>query len=676
MNIPAFCPNHLNRIAQLSTALLIAFRLTAIGAPADSQQLYLEALLDFERHAETIWHDATGPNRPADSGFFGDGLSQGNGGIRGSCGVAIAYAVLARALPQDPKRTNRLMRVRKALNYAANTHVTGANTCVDGRHWGWNRDDWQTALWAASLGLACVLVQDELPPSTVRGCRRVVASEATHRAAIPPASGYHGDTKAEENAWDSNILALAAAWLNSDPRAPLWLDAAKKYLANSYTVANPSGDPLASWITTVTLYPSFALENHGFYHPTYEMVAGMSLGDSLLMARLANAPVAAQLRPFAEHNVLTVWTNNLEAMLMDSGEFAYPSGLDWELHDFEQNSYLAWLATHFNDPLARWADHRIAQLVRYRQRVNGDGRFVGESVNRGFFREAVEARRTAIAWLRWANDSFPAGPAHPPPAPEIRCFPDVQIITHRAAFGFFGLSFGSRIMAFIEPSAASVPTNAFVATPRRPGIIGLGALGPPTRARLVRFTPNPAGFDAELYLQNSTNGATQVYVKSTDASVAIVEVPSPAHTASRAATMGSFCVGIENDPLTGSSRSLEWSDGETVVPARSGAVQILSNDWICVAGRYGLAAGPAGYFRYQAASDYNRSGAAEDTLQFFPRTPLAPRYAVWFPGRNASETMSRARNVHWSVSGTNAVLAFPGPGGAPQQLHAVVPARP
>jgi len=51
-------------------------------------------------------------------------------------------------------------------------------------------------------------------------------------------------------------------------------------------------------------------------------------------------------------------------MVMDSGDFAYPAGLDWELHDFEQQSYIAFLTTHFNDPLARWADDKLAQLIR------------------------------------------------------------------------------------------------------------------------------------------------------------------------------------------------------------------------------------------------------------------------------------------------------------------------
>ena len=608
--------------------------------------------------------------RPPDSGYWGDGNSTGNGGIRGSCGVALAHAVLVHSLPGNPTNTFRLERIRKALNYAAHTHLSGTNTCIDSKKWG---HDWQSALWAGSMGFACMLVQTQLPVATIQAVQRAVADEATYRAGVLPASGYVGDTKAEENGWDSNILALSAGWLSGHSNAPIWLQAAKSYLANTYSVADTSGDPLAAWITTVTLYPSFALENHGFYHPTYHMVAGMSLGDSLLMARLANPSVASQLQPFAEHNVLKVW-DMLSNMVLDSGEFAYPSGLDWALHDYEQNSYLSWLAHHFNDPLARYAHSNMVPLVRYRQLVNGDGRFVGPSEPNGFYREAVEARRTAIAWLHQHYSAHTNGPLSAPSS-TISHFPDVGIIAHRGSFGFAALSYGPKIMALIEPRALSVPTNTFVTSPRLPGIIGLGALGNPTDATLVSYTTNANGFQAELLLQHGSQGETSVHVKSTGETVAIVEVPFPAQGVS-ASSAGSFSVGIENDPLTGGSRLLEWAGGSTTLTNRSGVIRNVTNDWVCVSGRYGIAAGPAGYFRYQTASSYNRLGAAEDTLQFVPTNSLGPRYAVWFPGKNPPQTGVGADLITWTVSNSNCVLTFPGWSGAMTQIAAPLPPAP
>jgi len=648
---------------------------TSVSAQTSSQQIYLQCLTNFEGYAETIWH--TSGTIP-DSGYWGDGGSTGNGGIRGNSGIAVAYAVLCLALPDDPKFTNRLARVRQALNYDFNTHVTGSYNTTSHNQWGWSgvSTDWQTPEWSGSMGLACILVQSNLPAATILGVRRVVVSETDHRAAIAPASRHVSDTAAEENAWQGNILALAAAWMSTSNNAPTWLAAAKSYLANTYTVGSSAGDPLVSWITTYNLYNDWALENHGFYHPTYEMVAGMSSGDSLLMARMADTNVAAQLQPFAEHNVMAVWTNNMSGMILDSGDFAYPAGLDWELHDYEQYSFIAWMAAHFNDPVARWDDLRLAQLTRYRQIINGDGEFVGPSGG-GFYREAVEARRVAICWLHWNFADYPSGQTNTL-VPALENLTDVAVLTCRGTNGFVSISYGpqtngsaARIMAVIEPPAAGFPSNTIVTTPRLPGIIGLGAMGSPTGGRLVNLTANGNGFIAELQLTNGANGTTEVYFNDTGDSVGIIEVPNPIAGFANS-TAASFSTGIENDPLCGGSRLLEWSNGSTTIINRAGTSKNVTNNWICVSGNYGLACGPAGYFNYTATTTYNRLGAAEDTLAFMPTNSLTPRYAVYFPGKGALQTSNLAAQVSWKISGTNATLTFPGVGGSPAQVSAPV----
>jgi autotransporter-associated beta strand protein len=663
-----------------------------VSAQTNSQQIYLQCLTNFESYAETVWH--TNTVGIPDAGYWGDGGGQSgnNGGIRGNSGIAVAYAVLCVALPNDPKFTSRLARVRQALNYDYNTHFTGGYNTTSGSQWGWNgaSTDWQTPEWSGSMGLTCILVQSNLPAATVAGVRTVVVSEADHRASIAPASGYVYDTKAEENAWQGNILALAAAWMSTSNNAPTWLTTAKSYFVNTYTVPNTNGDPLAVWVTTQTLYPSFALQNHYFYHPTYEMVAGMSSGDSLLMARLANTNVAAQLQAYAEHNVMAVWTNNLNLLVMDNGDFAYPASVDWSVRDFEHNSFMAWMAAHFNDPLARWADDKLSQCVRYHQIVNGDGTFVGVSATPGsgaiiFYREAVEARRTAIAWLHWNYADYPTG-TMTAPTNALMNNTDVQVIHQRSAFGNFSVSYNvnssrNSIMAMIEPASLSVPTNAFIASPRLPGVLGLGALGNPTAATLVSFSTNATGFDAEFKLTSSL-GTTEEFIKSTGESFALIEVPA-LNSGSTASSGGSFICGIENDPLTGGSRLLEWTNNSATMTALSGTSRNITNNWICISGRYGLAAGPAGYFHYAATNGYRRvsytvseAGEAEDTLSFVENNQLAPRYAVWFPAKSALQTSNLTAQISWVTNNSTATLTFPGAGGAATTLSAFIGVSP
>jgi hypothetical protein len=629
--------------------------------------VYLDCLTSFEPYAESVWHEANYPNSPGDAGYFGDGYSSGNGGIRGSTSVATAYAVLVRAFPNDPLKARRLERIRQALNYAASTHLSGpANlVCVNNKRWGNLPGHGQTGFWAATLGLACVLVQDQLPASTVAACQRALADEATYQASVSPLSGYVGDTKAEENAWNSNPLALAAAWMPHQTNAQRWLTAAKQYMVNTFTVPDTNGDPLASWITTTNLYPSFNLENHGFYHPSYQVDGGWSLGLSWLMARLGNQKLAAELVPFAEHNVLNVW-RPLQRVILDSGELAYPSGLDWALHSYEQSAYFAWMAAHFNDPLARWTEGRMADLARYRQRINGDGRFVGESEANGFYREGVEALCNAVAWLHHQYADHPAGPVRVP-EPYVAHYPDIKLICQRSQAGFVSVSYGPKIMGLIEPPAMSFPTDVYVTTPRLPGLIGIGALGKPRHAQLLHCATNAAGFEVHLALDCGARGTNYIFFKSVGDAVAIVETPHPSPAVSET-NAPSFSIGIENHALTGGARLLAWNNGVSNIVARSGLTLFMSSQWVCVSGRQGMIAGPAGQFRYQAATDYNRMGAAEDTLEFLPRRSLAPHYAVFLPGASAHATAAAAVRVHWQLIGSAGVLSFPGGNGAMHEL--------
>jgi hypothetical protein len=280
--------------------------------------------------------------------------------------------------------------------------------------------------------------------------------------------------------------------------------------------------------------------------------------------------------------------------------------------------------------------------------------------------EAVIARQAAIAWLHYENADFPEGPVTAP-GNFVEHFPDIKIIAQRGPWGFISLSYGPKIMGLIVPPAVSVPTNVYVTTPRLPGLIGLDALGDPTGAQLVRFARNASGFEAELTLQHGGKGTTEVHVKSTGQTVAIVEVPHPNVGVANAAA-GSFSLGVENDALTGGSRLLAWQHGTTNIAGRSGVTVNVTNPWVCVSDQLGMIAGPSGGFRYQAASNYNRRGAAEDTLEFLPQSSFSPRYAVFFPGGSSQSTAAGSAQVRWQVTDTNGVLIFPGPGGTLQGL--------
>ena len=626
---------------------------------------YLQALLRFEPWAESVWKDY--PKIP-NTGYFGDGIAESNAGIRGNCGIALSYAVLVRAFPDAAERKHRIKRVEAALRYAEETHQSGNEKALtsDGKKWGVVvtsplnlRTGWQSSLWAGTMGFAAALLEKELDPKVVEGCKRVVASEADWLSRKAPPSGYINDSKGEENAWQSNIVSLAAAWMPNDPRAKKWLETAKLYLVNSYTVPADSSCLLKKWIKTQTLFPSFAMENHGFYHPSYQMVAGMSIGDSYLMAKLINPKIGKELKPFAEHNVENVW-KFVQGIILDSGESAYPSGLDWSLNSFDNVSYLAYLATNFDDPQAQWAQLITAKRLDYQQSVIGDGRFTGESCPDGFYREAVGARRIAIAYLHNEAGGFPTAKGSAVKN-YIAHYADAGLIVQRSKNALTTISYGPKTMALVYPLNRKTASQQFLISPNTASLIGSEG-----KTKLKSFKKTATGFRVELNLNSAKGRESRMIIESTPEAVVFLEIPTDN---SKLPTEGWFLSAIENDPLSGGKRTLLWKDNSTVIKERSGtSKQFLSIGWLNIDNCIGYIAVPEGNFNYQAASNYNRNGAAEDAILFLPKEKNTTRAIIVLPGKDAAVTAKVQKSLKWTISKTECKLNFIKPDGKKMEI--------
>ena len=640
---------------------------TAVIPKNEPATAHLQALLRFEPWAESVWKDY--PKIP-DAGYFGDGSGESinNGGIRGTCGIALSYAVLVHALPDAAERKHRIKRIEAALRYAEETHLSGAKTVVasDGKKWGVaetsplnERIGWQSSLWAGSMGFAAALVEKEIDPKVVEGCKRVVAAEADWLSRKLPPSGYRFDSKGEENAWQSNIVTLAAAWMPNDPRAKKWLETAKLYLVNTYTVPSDTSGPLKKWIKTQTLFPSYAMENHGFYHPSYQMVAGMSISDSYLMARIINPKIAKEVEPFAENNVEKVW-QFLKGIILDSGDFAYPSGLDWSLNSFDNVSYLAFLATHFDDPQALWAQPRLAKEILYHQAVNGDGRFTGESCPKGFYREAVEARRIAIAYLHNEVEGFPTAKGSETKN-HISHYSDAGLIVQRSNNALTTISYGSKTMALVYPLNGATAGQRFLISPNTSSLIG-----PVGKTKLQSFKKNASGFSVEMSLKSEAGRESRMIIESTPDAVVFIEIPT---LDSKLPKEGWFLSAIENDSLSGGKRTVLWKDNSAVIKERSGTnTQPISTDWLNIDNWIGFIAVPQGDFIYRAAANYNRNGAAEDAILFQPKEKNQPRAIIVLPGKSAAVTAKVQKSVIWTISKTESKLNFIKPGGEKMEI--------
>jgi hypothetical protein len=148
---------------------------------------------------------------------------------------------------------------------------------------GWGRG-WQTAHWAMLAGSAAWLVWDDLSPQTQADVTSMVVDEADRLTRLQvPYWGLPdgtivtpGDTKAEEDAWNSSLLAFAAAMMPDSPRAALWRAKSAELAVASFSIRPDdtsstvvNGVSLADRLQGFNAYDNGTVENHQRIHPDY-----------------------------------------------------------------------------------------------------------------------------------------------------------------------------------------------------------------------------------------------------------------------------------------------------------------------------------------------------------------------------------------------------------------------
>lgn len=207
----------------------------------------------------------------------------------------------------------------------ANHHVAN-----NGKSTWWWGDEWQSAYWCAMVGQGAWLVWDRLPASTQRAVANMVAHEADRFLAGPAPFNEFSDTKAEENAWNSEVIVLAVCMMPDHPHHAAWENKAKEYIITSFATPEDvkstdviDGKPLKHWLRGPNVHSDFTLENHGFFHPDYTTSYYLTL-QNLPFYKLAGlkAPESILHNVAQLHGILDYFT-------MPNGWTFYPQCTDW-----------------------------------------------------------------------------------------------------------------------------------------------------------------------------------------------------------------------------------------------------------------------------------------------------------------------------------------------------------
>lgn len=374
--------------------------------------------------------------------------------IRPNAGAIEGFAFLYRFGPYDesivgcPRAELLASTIVPMMRYLVATHVTGPQTTGDGKKWG---DAWQSAHWAQMLGRGAWFAWGGLPGDLRAGIRRVVAHEAERIARTDPPHQLRADTKAEENAWNSQILSVALLLLPGDARCPAWARAHQRWVMSSFlrpadatNDAVVDGRPVREQFSGANIFDDFTLENHRFVHPDYMTTFSLSLGCAPDFVLTGRRPPEALW-----HNVAPIY-ENLKWMQLPDGGFVYPNGQDWEL--FRNPSWLGkhvLMAVFGRDPDA-WAAMlgSLATLEKMQARSPSGAIFhPGEYFFASTQHDMIRALANAWLSLQLAQEI----PDHAQRRLGVRRWDSARIVLRRTPDAIHTVSWGAKIMAQCVP---------------------------------------------------------------------------------------------------------------------------------------------------------------------------------------------------------------------------------
>jgi hypothetical protein len=190
------------------------------------------------------------------------------------------------------------------------------------------KDQWQSALWATSAGQAAWLLWDDLAPRERQLAAAMICHEADRFVDARPPAQVARDTKAEENAWNSQVLALAFNMFPTHPNHARYRDAAIRWHLSSFATAHDlsradvvDGKPLKEWLagSGANLHDDYTLENHDRVHPDYMASTRTLLTQKLFYDWAGNAPPAS-----INFNARNIYAN-LKRFSLPDGGFVYPN---------------------------------------------------------------------------------------------------------------------------------------------------------------------------------------------------------------------------------------------------------------------------------------------------------------------------------------------------------------
>jgi len=401
------CMSSVNIMAQSPTEGVI--NSTFVDEPTMKQDL-LQMLANFSTYLKNDFQSVDNTY-----GYFkGESSGQNNeAGVRTNADLSMICAFLVKyaqpagvTLPSGVSWTDIQTMAKKSLAWAYATHKANKlRQTTNNAYWGSTSssdNQWESSLWAMSVAYSAFFQWNDLSAAQRNYIYAMLKAECNYELTRSIPTGYAGDTKAEENGWEVNVLAATLGLFPNDELASQWFDRMRQFAVNSYshvtdmknnTPFDPSYDSKApaDLYLGKNLYDDYTLQNHNMFHTSYQNVVMQELGESLLALKMFQQGLNGTEKWKSKalmHNNQEVMDHILDWLATADGELAMPNGNDWSLFLFDQITSYSTQACFNRDPNALMLENLAYKNIKARQTTTSDGSWL--------LRPDVSARRMGV----------------------------------------------------------------------------------------------------------------------------------------------------------------------------------------------------------------------------------------------------------------------------------------
>ena len=385
----------------------------------------LQMLANFATYMKNDFQDCASPNSVNEvCGCFKGENTMGNNeqGVRPNADLSMICAFLAKygkgkvTLPAGVTWNDIETMAMKSLVFAYSTHKANKlKVCSGNNYWGSTSTSdavWESSLWAMSVAYSAFFQWDKLSDTQKNYVYKLLKAECNYELHRTIPTGYAGDTKAEENGWEADVLAVTLGLFPNDELAPQWFARLREFAINSYsqkddatddTIIDPDYDTktVKDLYKGQNLYDDYTLQNHNYFHTSYQNVVIQELGEAALALKLFQQGLYGEEKWKTNalmHNNDKVMQEVLYWLALADGELAMPNGNDWSLFLYDQITSYSTNACFLRDPHALMLENLAYKMIKARQTTTTDGSWLLRA-DVGARRMGVEAHRVMMTWL-------------------------------------------------------------------------------------------------------------------------------------------------------------------------------------------------------------------------------------------------------------------------------------